>query len=254
DMSLVERIDEAKRRLNRVETRVTFEDGSVANERRTVDGGFDYVDIVDEVTERANTSNFSSEEQHSANIDRLGGKIAAPIESYPSISNRQLKKRLRRQRLGFVVDLRPDLQMAKITEGVYLGSQDVACDIELITTHNITHIINCASGVRNFFEGRVKYLNIDVFDLPSVNIAQYFNECHAFMRKCIEANGNVLVHCNAGVSRSATIVLSYLMRYEGKSLKEALEQVNSVRRVSPNAGFMQQLLTYEIALKEGSTQ
>lgn len=101
--------------------RVTFEDGSIANEKRTVDGGFDYVDIVDEVGERANTSNFSSEEHHSANIDRLGGKIAAPIESYPSISNRQLKKRLRRQRLGFVVDLRPDLQMAKITEGVYLG-------------------------------------------------------------------------------------------------------------------------------------
>uniref|UniRef100_A0A0M3INM0 Dual specificity protein phosphatase n=1 Tax=Ascaris lumbricoides TaxID=6252 RepID=A0A0M3INM0_ASCLU len=44
------------------------------------------------------------------------------------------------------------------------------------------------------------------------------------------------------------------MRYEGKSLREALEQINSVRRVSPNAGFMQQLLTYETALKEGRPQ
>lgn len=71
------------------------------------------------------------------------------------------------------------------------GSQDVAHDYDILMAHNITHIINCATGVKNIFLGKIKYLTLDVLDLPWTNLVQYFNECHEFMRKAIETGGNV---------------------------------------------------------------
>ncbi|VDK43231.1 unnamed protein product [Anisakis simplex] len=237
--------------------RVTFEDGRIATEKKSSTGTFEYSDEIDEETEGVEPNVLAaSSSQTTANASLDDGvciftDLTKPKNLHVNVSKRQLKKRLRLQRLGYVVDLKPDYQMANVSDGVYLGSQDVAHHCELLKSHHITHIINCASGVRNVFEGRIKYLNVDALDLPSMNISQYFAECHSFMRKAIEAGGNlmairkfrfqadfsqeqfcqlVLVHCNAGVSRSATIVVSYVMKYDRKSLKDALEQVNSVRR------------------------
>ncbi|KAF9522250.1 protein-tyrosine phosphatase-like protein [Crepidotus variabilis] len=59
-------------------------------------------------------------------------------------------------------------------------------------------------------------------------------------------SGNVLVHCQQGVSRSATVVIAYLMRYEGMSLAEALAFVKDKRAcVKPNVGFMRCLKVWE---------
>ncbi|KAI9005968.1 protein-tyrosine phosphatase-like protein, partial [Gaertneriomyces semiglobifer] len=56
----------------------------------------------------------------------------------------------------------------------------------------------------------------------------------------------VFVHCKAGRSRSATVVIAYLVVYGGMSLKEAYEKVKQARPgVSPNLGFMLALLRIE---------
>jgi len=61
-------------------------------------------------------------------------------------------------------------------------------------------------------------------------------------------SGSVLVHCAAGVSRSATVVLGYLMSRHNYTLAAALEHLKAVRPwVAPNLGFMQQLAAYEAA-------
>lgn len=60
------------------------------------------------------------------------------------------------------------------------------------------------------------------------------------------AGGKTLVHCHAGVSRSATICIAYVMYSRHASLDTAFEFVKSCRsEISPNAGFMHQLLEFE---------
>ena len=62
----------------------------------------------------------------------------------------------------------------------------------------------------------------------------------------LENNGKVLVHCHAGISRSATICIAYLMFKNNVSLEKAFDHVRSRRGVtSPNLNFMQQLQEFE---------
>lgn len=59
-------------------------------------------------------------------------------------------------------------------------------------------------------------------------------------------NGHVLVHCMAGVSRSAAIVIAYLMKYKRMDLRSAFNHCYQLRPIiRPNNGFMAQLILYE---------
>lgn len=55
----------------------------------------------------------------------------------------------------------------------------------------------------------------------------------------------VLVHCDQGISRSATIVIAYLMSRRGAKLEDALAAVHAKRKVKPIANFMAQLEVWE---------
>lgn len=60
------------------------------------------------------------------------------------------------------------------------------------------------------------------------------------------AGGKILVHCEAGISRSPTICMAYLMKMRKFRLEEAFDYIKQRRSlISPNFGFMGQLLQYE---------
>jgi predicted patatin/cPLA2 family phospholipase len=86
--------------------------------------------------------------------------------------------------------------------------------------------------------------------MPFVNIARHFQECLQFIKECLQMGGRVLVHCFAGVSRSASVVIAYLMREHGQTFVDALNYTRRRRPiVFPNFGFQRQLLDYERALR-----
>lgn len=60
----------------------------------------------------------------------------------------------------------------------------------------------------------------------------------------------VLVHCVMGRSRSATLVLAYLMMKHSLSVVEAIEHVRQRRCILPNHGFLKQLRALDITLQE----
>nr|CAG8447705.1 10539_t:CDS:2 [Entrophospora candida] len=98
-----------------------------------------------------------------------------------------------------------------------------------------------------------KYLKIDILDDPKSNISKYFNQCIEFIEKAKESNGRVYVHCYAGISRSTTVVIAYLMYSCRFSLKKALNLVREKHKiVRPNSGFIRQLEKFEkeISLKD----
>ena len=79
----------------------------------------------------------------------------------------------------------------------------------------------------------------------------WIKETGEFIRGAIEGGGQVLVHCFAGVSRSASVVIAYLMRYHNMTYSQACAHVRDRRPwINPNPGFVNQLKRYETWLAD----
>lgn len=58
------------------------------------------------------------------------------------------------------------------------------------------------------------------------------------------------MHCVAGVSRSASLCMIYLVKYERMTLRQAYHYVKSARPIiRPNIGFWKQMIDYERKLR-----
>lgn len=139
-------------------------------------------------------------------------------------------------------------EMNEIFPGVFLGSEKAACDKELLTRNNITNILCIGWELRKPHENIFEYLYYGkILDAPMQNLIHLFEECHKFMENAlIENRGKILVHCQLGVSRSATIVISYLMRLNNWRFQESYEWTKFRRAfVDPNVGFQVQLMEFE---------
>ncbi|KAA8517288.1 hypothetical protein F0562_017581 [Nyssa sinensis] len=82
-------------------------------------------------------------------------------------------------------------------------------------------------------------------DMESEDLLDYLDVCLDFIDES-RKEGSILVHCFAGVSRSAAIITAYLMRTEHLSQEDALESLRqSCEFVCPNDGFLEQLKMLE---------
>ena len=139
--------------------------------------------------------------------------------------------------------------VSPILAGLYLGSEWNASDYDTLVANRISHVLNVSTEVDNFFPDHFAYHNVPVQDVESVDLVKEFAKTHAFIRRARDSGGACLVHCKMGVSRSATIVLAYLMKELDWSYATALDFVKAKRaRVRPNDAFRQQLLMYESML------
>ncbi|XP_034284959.1 dual specificity protein phosphatase 22 [Pantherophis guttatus] len=135
--------------------------------------------------------------------------------------------------------------MNKILPGLFLGNYKDARDTEQLKQNNITHILSIHDSARPMLEG-IKYLCIPAADSPSQNLARHFKESIAFIHECRLSGEGCLVHCLAGVSRSATLVVAYIMTVTDFGWEDALSIVRVSRSyASPNTGFQQQLENFE---------
>lgn len=149
---------------------------------------------------------------------------------------------------GYVYNGREvESEMNLIEEGLYLGSLEAArCEVDL-RKEGITHIIGILDSFRNYskIEG-ITYLLIPLADSWNSDITQHFAEAFSFITSALRS-GKVLVHCAMGVSRSATIVTSYIMVKYSLSLRPAIEIVRKGRPCAyPNEGFQKQMCALEI--------
>jgi protein-tyrosine phosphatase len=92
----------------------------------------------------------------------------------------------------------------------------------------------------------IKFHHFPISDGMAVDITSYFNPINTILNSVRESKERVLVHCQAGVSRSATVVIAYLLHSERTSLSSTLARVKAARKwIEPNWGFVYQLGEYE---------
>ncbi len=140
--------------------------------------------------------------------------------------------------------------MNKIEKKLYLGNMEAATDVILLESHEITHIITLDSVPLprkiSTFLPRIANLHIQVTDLPDEDILSYVTRAVAFINEGLSGEGAVLVHCFRGKSRSAAIVIAYLMQKYNYTLEKAIKKVRAKREcINPHDGFLAQLKLYE---------
>ncbi|CAH0380227.1 unnamed protein product [Pelagomonas calceolata] len=138
---------------------------------------------------------------------------------------------------------------AQVAPGLYLGDRKDAKDRAALRRLGIQSIVNCtppksedpAAGCPSFFERELRYLRVPIYDSPAEDAAEHFAAVLDFIASRLHYGG-VLVHCNRGVSRSATFVVAHLMKTRALDPASALELVRAARpQAEPNAAFLKQL-------------
>eukprot|EP01062_Namystynia_karyoxenos_P009647 TRINITY_DN13405_c1_g1_i1.p1 TRINITY_DN13405_c1_g1~~TRINITY_DN13405_c1_g1_i1.p1 ORF type:complete len:434 (+),score=91.52 TRINITY_DN13405_c1_g1_i1:102-1403(+) len=121
----------------------------------------------------------------------------------------------------------------------YRGS-GASCHLK---AQGVTHVLCLDEGCRpkhpdDFSYLRVTQLEDDIY----ADVLSQLPAALAFLKRVTESSAAVLVHCEMGRSRSASVVLAWLMLHRGKSLSDAWATVQRIRPiVSPNAAFCRQL-------------
>ncbi|XP_051001772.1 protein phosphatase Slingshot homolog 3 isoform X2 [Acomys russatus] len=135
---------------------------------------------------------------------------------------------------------------SRIFPHLYLGSEWNAANLEELQRNRVSHILNMAREIDNFFPELFTYHNVRVWDEESAQLLPHWKETHHFIEDARAQGTRVLVHCKMGVSRSAATVLAYAMKQYGWGLEQALIHVQELRPiVRPNPGFLRQLQTYQ---------
>lgn len=137
--------------------------------------------------------------------------------------------------------------VAQLREYLYL------CGVASINEHRlnkygITHVLNTATELKDFQypSGITNILRVEMKDSASENLLKYIDQCIDYIHMVRNNGGKVLVHCIAGMSRSVSVCLAYLVKYDNMTLKDAYDHVFNERRfIHPNQGFWKSLISFE---------
>lgn len=136
--------------------------------------------------------------------------------------------------------------MSQILDKLFLGQKNDVTTKGFLVKHGITHIFNCAWEAAYAVPNDIKYFEMKLKDQQDFPMMDYLDKAADHINKILtEENGTIFIHCMWGVSRSATLVIAYLIKYQKWSCCEAKEFVKKRRPViSPNPGFWTILQDY----------
>ena len=134
-------------------------------------------------------------------------------------------------------------EINKITEKIYLGSYQGARNKEKLLEYGISHILICGNRLSPLYPEMFTYCILNMEDTNEQEIISHLKRGLDF----IKSADKIFIHCVAGVSRSPTVVLGYLIRNRRMCLEEALKYIKSKRyEASPNPNFLRQLKEFEL--------
>ncbi|CAK6956706.1 dual specificity protein phosphatase PHS1-like [Scomber scombrus] len=143
----------------------------------------------------------------------------------------------------------------EVWPNLFIGDMSVANDRYSLWKLGITHVLNAAhgrmycQGSHDFYGSAVDYYGVPADDSPSFDLSRYFFPSAEYIQNALDTAGaRIFVHCAVGVSRSASLVLAYLMIHHHKTLLEAINKVKEHRWIFPNRGFLKQLRALDRSL------
>ncbi|KAG8379557.1 hypothetical protein BUALT_Bualt07G0101400 [Buddleja alternifolia] len=161
----------------------------------------------------------------------------------------ELKVRLEHilERIGLISDAANTEKPSPILGSMFIGGALAARSVYTLQLLGITHILCLCSNeigqADSQFPELFEYKNFSICDSEDTNISDIFQEAHDFINQVEQIGGKVLVHCFEGKSRSATLVLAYLMLRKNFTLLQAWNALKRAhRRAQPNDGFARILL------------
>ena len=101
---------------------------------------------------------------------------------------------------------------------MFIGNYRHAQDLPDLEERGITHIVNMAAAeplckmTPEIYGPAYTCLFIESNDMENYDISVHFEDVCEFLEQARKTGAGVLVHCVAGVSRSVTVVISYLMK------------------------------------------
>lgn len=151
----------------------------------------------------------------------------------------------------------PNDHYNEVYPGILLGDESLAKDISGLKAIGVTHVLNAAQGKKfnqidtnpEFYqEAGITFLGIPAVDIMTFKMAPHHSKGADFIKEALDAKGKLYVHCKSGVSRSATLVLAYLIHHQGMPLLPAVKLLREKRKILPNDGFLRELATLSDSL------
>ncbi|XP_004531137.1 dual specificity protein phosphatase MPK-4 [Ceratitis capitata] len=140
------------------------------------------------------------------------------------------------------------VSLDEIVCGLYLGNLTAATHMMTLKIYRITHILTLDSVPLPQHITEASFLTtkyVQISDMKKEDILHHLDSCTEFIESALAQEGNVLVHCYYGVSRSSAAVIAFIMKSRHLDYQAAFEMVRKRRRfVQPNIGFVYQLKLY----------
>ena len=138
-------------------------------------------------------------------------------------------------------------EIVQITDKIFVGNSNGAKDKNKLKELEITHILIIGAYLYEYFPEELIYKTILCEDSENEDISIFFTEAFDF----IDSSSKILIHCYAGVSRSPSVVIAYLMWKKKKNYSQVYSFVKNKRKTtSPNNGFKRTLINFDIYLKK----
>eukprot|EP01080_Neovahlkampfia_damariscottae_P001187 gene1187-10701_t len=136
--------------------------------------------------------------------------------------------------------------MNEVDENLFIGCIEAEKNLNLLKKKNISHIVQVCKSPRQHYPNNFKYKSISVSDCESFNLKEIFSETNEFIQEGLTEGTGVLIHCVAGVSRSSSVCIAYLMKTKSWTFEKTVQHIKTSREIiMPNKGFVQQLKDYQ---------
>lgn len=136
---------------------------------------------------------------------------------------------------------------------LWVGSKQDSRNVTAASRHGVTLVVNCTRDLPFVLPG-VRQVRVPVHDHPdeSDDMLEHLPAALKAIDEELRRGGTVLVHCFAGVSRSASVVAAYLMFREGLTPRQAIARVQALKpeTFGSDPNFLDALETLHGALKK----